>query len=290
MFSRILVPTDLSEGSDHVIGCLHGLRPLGTTDAILMHALGLRHLEVLKYELMRLIDPRLQAQKAELEKQGFTTAVCVAPGPPTIEINRVAVAERVSMIVMGTHGASLAAEVLVGNVAMHVVQNASVPVLVIRVKIATNGAGAKCQAACADLTQPILYATDFSDTAERAFGYLEHIVASGARRVTLLHVQDKARIGGHLEKQLVEFNRIDEGRLQRLRGRLLEKGAKDVRLEIPYGSPISEITRRAKEGEYAMIVMGSQGRGFISEIFLGSVSHNVVRQAPIPVLLIPAIR
>jgi nucleotide-binding universal stress UspA family protein len=39
-----------------------------------------------------------------------------------------------------------------------------------------------------------------------------------------------------------------------------------------------------------VIVMGSQGRGFISEVFLGSVSHQVVRQAPVPVLLIPALR
>ena len=106
----------------------------------------------------------------------------------------------------------------------------------------------------------------------------------------MLHVQDKARIAGHLERQLPEFNRIDEERMQRLRRRLLDQGAEDVRIEILYGSPISEIVRRAKDGDYALIVMGSQGRGFVSEVFLGSVSHNVVRQAPIPVLLIPALR
>jgi nucleotide-binding universal stress UspA family protein len=39
-----------------------------------------------------------------------------------------------------------------------------------------------------------------------------------------------------------------------------------------------------------LIVMGRQGRGPIPEIFLGSVSHNMVRHAPIPVLLVPALR
>jgi nucleotide-binding universal stress UspA family protein len=63
-----------------------------------------------------------------------------------------------------------------------------------------------------------------------------------------------------------------------------------VAVEIPYGSPIQEIVRRAQEGDHSLIIMGSQGRGLIAEVFLGSVSHNVVRQAPIPVLLVPAVR
>lgn len=290
MFEKILIPTDLSEASDHVIGCLHGLRPLGVKDAILVHALGIRHLEDMKYPLTRLAEPRLEVQKALLEKQGFRVKVVVALGVPSLEINRVASEERVSMIALGTHGATLAGGILLGSVAVHVLHSATVPVLVIRVKITTNGAGARCEAACADFTRPILYATDFSDTAERAFAYLGRMVESGARQVTLLHVQDKTRLAGHLEKQLVEFNRIDEERLQRLRHRLLELGATDVRIEVPYGSPINEIVRRTKEGDYSLIVMGSQGRGFIAETFLGSVSHNVVRQAPIPALLIPALR
>jgi nucleotide-binding universal stress UspA family protein len=32
--------------------------------------------------------------------------------------------------------------------------------------------------------------------------------------------------------------------------------------------------------------MGTQGKGFIQELFLGSVAHNVSRLAPCPVLLI----
>jgi nucleotide-binding universal stress UspA family protein len=33
--------------------------------------------------------------------------------------------------------------------------------------------------------------------------------------------------------------------------------------------------------------MGTQGKGFIKELFLGSVAHNVARLAPCPVLLVP---
>jgi nucleotide-binding universal stress UspA family protein len=36
--------------------------------------------------------------------------------------------------------------------------------------------------------------------------------------------------------------------------------------------------------------MGSQGHGFLREVFLGSTSHSIARLAPAPVLLIPALR
>ena len=75
-----------------------------------------------------------------------------------------------------------------------------------------------------------------------------------------------------------------------LRKKLLEKGAKNVLLKIPYGNPTSEILNELKGGDYSLVVMGSQGRGFIQEIFLGSVSHNIARDASVSVLLIPALR
>ena len=35
------------------------------------------------------------------------------------------------------------------------------------------------------------------------------------------------------------------------------------------------------------VIMGSQGRGWIREIYLGNVSHSIARHASVPVLLIP---
>ena len=66
MFTNLIVATDLSPASDAVVSCLHGLKLLGTRKVILFHALGLRHLEVMKYELTRLVEPKLQAQQADI--------------------------------------------------------------------------------------------------------------------------------------------------------------------------------------------------------------------------------
>ncbi|MDZ7623831.1 MAG: hypothetical protein U5J96_05210 [Ignavibacteriaceae bacterium] len=61
----------------------------------------------------------------------------------------------------------------------------------------------------------ILYLTDFSETTFRAFTfYLEKIVESGARKITLLHVQDKNKIDKHLKDKLDEFDKIDTERLE----------------------------------------------------------------------------
>lgn len=290
MFRKVLVATDLSEASNRVIGCLHGLKPLGAEEAILVHALGLRHLTNMKTLLARYVEANLAAQKALLEDQGFQTTAEVAPGTAVLEINRIAAERHASLIVVGTHGSGLLRETLMGRTAMGILHHARCPMLVIPVRITEEDELARCEAACLEFGRHVLYCTDFSDTAERAFLYVQKIVECCGGRVTLLHVQDETRIGKHLKHRLEEFNQIDRERLERLEARLLDKGAAEVAIEVRYGSPIREILRVAAERTDSLLVMGSQGRGFLAEVFLGSTSHQVVRRSPVPVLLVPAVR
>ena len=59
---------------------------------------------------------------------------------------------------------------------------------------------------------------------------------------------------------------------------------------VPDGIPTAEILNEAATGNYSLIVMGGQGKGYIRELFLGSMSHNIARNAGVSLLLIPAIR
>jgi len=106
----------------------------------------------------------------------------------------------------------------------------------------------------------------------------------------LLHVQDKERISPHLEDRINDFNEIDNARLQSMKKLLHEKGITDVDIILGYGAPAMEILRLVKELDIQLVVMGSQGRGYVKEFFLGSVSHKVARQSTSSVLLIPAKR
>jgi hypothetical protein len=110
-----------------------------------------------------------------------------------------------------------AREVLLGGVALSILHHADLPVLVFRFRPEAGKAAHPCDAAGRDFTRHILYATDFSDMAEWAFTYVEKIVESGVKNVTLLHVQDRGKLGKHLEGRLEEFNQTDRKRRERLK-------------------------------------------------------------------------
>lgn len=59
-----------------------------------------------------------------------------------------------------------------------------------------------------------------------------------------------------------------------------------VKVELLKGNPADRILKHAEAGAYDLIVMGSRGLGPIREFILGSVSHNVVQRAKIPVLIV----
>lgn len=291
MFKKILFATDISKASDAVLSCGNLLKSLGAEEVILFYALGVRHIESLKYLLKDMAEPALLRQKKMLEDQGLNVKLEIVPGIPSEEINRYAETKDVSQIVMGTHGETAAQHILfrIGGVTSEILHSHKKPLLVVRT-IISDVNGEKCvEVSCMDFRKRILYPTDFSETAFRAFTYLEKLVENGAKKITLLHVQDKTKLDKHLKDKLDEFNKIDTERLEIRKKALIEKGATDVQIKILHGIPTKEILEEAKK-DYSLIVMGSQGRGFIEEIFVGSVSHNVVRNANISVLLVPALR
>ncbi|MEX2382600.1 MAG: universal stress protein [Opitutales bacterium] len=287
MYEKILVATDLSPASDEVIKCLGGLRTIGAQEIILTHALGIRHLDDMRHELLRLAEPALERQRAALEEQGFAACIRAPRGLPTEEILRVAEEQKVELIVAGSHGHALAHDVLLGSTPIELLHRSPLPVLILRVKVEGERERPQCGAVdCGALTDRILYATDFSDNADLAFAHLKRFVESGAKAVTLLHVQDLARIGAVKPETLAEFDRLDEERLERRRAELTKLGSAKVDCVIARGHATEEILKISRQGA-SLVILGSQGKGFFKEVFLGSTSHNVARHAPCPVLVVP---
>ncbi|MNY55760.1 Stress response protein NhaX [compost metagenome] len=70
-----------------------------------------------------------------------------------------------------------------------------------------------------------------------------------------------------------------------VKGRLEAEGL-NATVELLQGSPAEVILNYAKEQGVDVIVIGSRGLGGIREFVLGSVSHNVVQSARIPVLVV----
>lgn len=289
MYNKIIIATDLSDASNHVIECVQDLKKFGTREVILFHALGIRHLQDMRYELERDAEPVLQKQKRKIESFGYSVTAHIATGSVASEIWDFAKKENASLVAIGTHGRGLAFDVLLGGEAHKIIHGMVKPLLVVRLAL-VEGQDHTCTADCVAIDRPVLFATDFSDTAELAFTYVEKMAESGAKRATLMHVQNKSRIEKHLKDRLDEFNAIDTERLAMLKNRLIGKGMKDVKIVLTYGMPVEEIVKASKADEYSMIVMGAQGRSLVKDVFVGSVSWNVVQNAPHPVFLVPALK
>jgi nucleotide-binding universal stress UspA family protein len=77
-------------------------------------------------------DAALSGPRATLESRGIEHAVEKRVGDPATEIVECASAKAIDLIVMGTHGHSALANVVMGSVATRVVAMTSIPVLLLK--------------------------------------------------------------------------------------------------------------------------------------------------------------
>lgn len=291
MFSRLLIASDISSSAYAVIDCLHHLKKYGAEKCLLVTCLNFtQYSPVPDVQLESLFEKNLQDQREILEKQGFQVETRCVPGIPDEIINRIAEEEDYSTIVVGSFPRSWAGDAIMGGLAYDVIHSAKKPVLLIRLEENPEAGATAAKASTCDFGSHVLFPTDFSKNADYAFKYLKKLVKDGIQKVTLMHIQDQYKIEPFLLDKLNEFNRIDDSRLAQMKEMLRSNSDVIVETRLLYGSPAVEILRYIKENQVSLVVMGSQGRGFVQELFLGSVSHNVARRSPASVLLIPAIR
>jgi nucleotide-binding universal stress UspA family protein len=149
------------------------------------------------------------------------------------------------------------------------------------------------------LFKKCLYSTDFSPLAEEALSYVKKLKEAGEEEVVIVHVVDDLSVelpeGTDLlkEKELYKIlPEVDQEylislveKLNAIKGELEEEGLK-VKTYLKYGNIPKQIVSVADEEKVNLIVMGAHGKGLLSEILLGSVSTDVIRQASCPVLIV----
>ncbi|WP_373484188.1 universal stress protein [Acetobacterium sp.] len=286
MFEKIIVVSEVSNASSEMVKCTKSLRSLGATECLLIQCFNPQDVDAgVSSYLTSIFNENLKNQSAMLTEQGFTVKTQIISGNLKNEINRIAQEDHYSLIVVGADKHSIVGSLFLGGIAYDILYGATKPILLIR---DLNQGQATPDAK--DLMRHILFPTDFSENADIAFEQVKEMVKNGVKKVTIFHIQDESKINPYLLHRLVEFNEIDNGRLQKLKEELLSLNKAEVQIQIRYGAPTSEIIKLVDEEKIPLIVMGTQGRGFIKEIFLGSVSHNIVRHASAAVLLIPGNR
>jgi nucleotide-binding universal stress UspA family protein len=290
MFKRLIVATDLSPASDALVECLDQLQTLHIQTCLLVQCLSAQETASIALSTTAsILEKTLQRQRKQLESYGFEVETRIVPGQIKHGINRIALNEHYDLIAVGAQKQSAASEVFFKGLAYDLALHAKVPILLVRLD-ETNQRWTCPRPFSSNKTSSVLFPTDFSPNADLAFQALLNTVKEGIARVTLIHVQDKGRMKPDMVERLDEFNALDQEKLEMLRKQLMEQGATQVDLVIPFGDPAKEILRIAEEQQHPLIVMGSQGRGFIREIFLGSVSRQIARNANASILLVPAKR
>jgi|SRR4029079_1053026 nucleotide-binding universal stress UspA family protein len=135
-------------------------------------------------------------------------------------------------------------------------------------------------------TRRILVATDFSLQAKRALECGRYFADHLPAKLVLLHVIEIFKLAD------VEYRMSGSDPLGILREQSqssmadLKRSTPDSETHILEGSPRPLIVEFALESDCQMIVMGTQGRSGLAQLFLGSVAEYVVRHSKVPVLTI----
>lgn len=286
--NKILCPTDFSPGSQHATRVAVRVATETGAELVLAHVW---HPPLFAFgggdpfpaeavqQLVKEKERGLAAAANDAIKLGarrvtsrFLTG---APWDQLVELLRAD--EAFDLVVMGSHGRTGLARVLLGSVTEKVVRHAPCSVLAAR--------------AGGDATSfaHVLCPVDFSDSSHHAVERAALLAAPSGAGILLLHaIELPVTYTG--EPFGADF--IDD--IERGSEKLLEEWASDLRskvtvpvaTEIRVGSPgLQTLEMLDRDPTFDLVVIGSHGRTGLGRALLGSVAEQVVRHAACPVLV-----
>ena len=148
-----------------------------------------------------------------------------------------------------------------------------------------------------DNIKPILVPVDFSSHSETALVYAAELAEMLGSKLVILHiVHDLNEAPGYYsvkgrDKQMRRMEDVAADMLDEFFRKIQKKHAGLRALEqattlLVVGLPVNRILESAEKVHAGMIVMGSQGRTGLARAMLGSKAEQVVRLAPIPVMIV----
>ena len=272
-----VLATDLSTASESMIQSETGLNCLGRIGVDRIHLVTVVPSNVhsgmpgMGFEKRR--KEALRRYGSTVEDAGFDVETHVVRGTPHRRINGIAGSVNADLIMVGSRGKSPLENRVIGSTARNLARTTVVPLLVDRIERGVE----EPETVRRHLFKRTLFATDFSENAERAFRSFEYL-RHATEEVTLVHVEspkDDTGEGADPQDRLDDLaDRLDELEL-------------DARTEIRRGDPADEILAAEAEHDPSTLLLGSRGRSRLRRLLLGSVSEEVVARATGNVFLVP---
>lgn len=271
MYDDILVPLDDREPATNALDYALDVAARHDGTVHLLYVADTNKPSQVQYQgaVVDVLEQEGEAVLSDAQERAASAAVSVekylVQADPREEI--VARAERVDLVVMGTHGRSGIDGYLLGSVTEHVVRKTETPVVTVR--------------EAATWTYPhetILVPFDGSPHARDALDLATAVAADAGATLQLLSVVDKPTFGGFGASTGEEDAR-----------ELLDTAAADVddvtvETRVETGAVPETIRTVATNAGVDLLVMGTHGRQGVNERLLGSTTDRVLRSAPVPVL------
>ena len=272
-----VIATDLSAASETMVESETGLSCLGSIGVDRIHLVTVVpsnvHSGMPGMNFQKRRRETLRTYRSTIENAGFGVETHVVRGTPHRRINGIAESVAADLILVGSRGRSPLENRVIGSTARNLARTTVVPLLVDRIERGVDDPDTIRR----HLFKRTLFATDFSENAERAFQAFEYL-RHATKEVTLVHVEspkDDAGDGGDPEERLAD-----------LADRLGEWGL-GARTDVRRGDPAEEILAAETEYDPSTLLIGSRGRSRLRRLLLGSVSEEIVARATGNVFLVP---
>ena len=146
MFKKILYPTDFSEVSKSALNYLKQLKKSGSEEVLVLHVIDKKALQFsylyffdessadgnVEQKLKVDAERELNEIEGKLKDWGFKVSSSVKLGIPIKEILNAEQNNDISIIVIGSHGKSNVAEMLLGSVSENIIRKCKKPILIVK--------------------------------------------------------------------------------------------------------------------------------------------------------------
>ncbi len=214
----------------------------------------------------------LERYRDVIQEAGFEVETHVVRGTPHRRIIGIAGTIGADLTIVGSRGKSPLENRVIGSTARNLARTTVTPLLVNRIERGIE----EPEVVREHLFRRMLFATDFSENADRAFELFEYL-RGATQEVMLIHVEtpkdpdrdeNSEELLGDLAAQLEAFGIVTE-------------------TSVRQGDPAEEILTVESEYDPATILVGSRGHSRLRRLLLGSVSEDIVSRAAGNVLLVP---
>lgn len=293
-FEKILFNTKFREMALSALEELLDLTKVGLKEVVLVHIIERDEVAFVPYggymkekemAIRKKARDRFEKWQEVLDNKGVASKIYIQVGMQNALILDIAAREKVDMIVAGRKKRSLFEKVYVGTHLLDLIRRSPIPILMDKYMAEYEQDGKITTRINKHIFDRPMLATDWSQPSSNAVDALKQFKGL-ATEVIVAH-----NIGVKISKamsplQLQELKKESRRRLNEYCKRLTSAGLK-AKPYLSSGRTVPEILNLSRKHDATMIVLGRTGKDWLSQYWLGGVSHRVAENSELPVLLIP---